>query len=783
MKGLLIAVGAIVCASALFYSVPSGGEGSMRTTPDLWIPSSIPLPGQLIPTGPIRSGHTISQSFVAEKDRLCAIEFLGATYGIPISSGTIRVTIVRSGVQSPGTVAVRQIDARSIADNHYVRVDFPPVPDSAGQHFVMSIEPQNVPPGAMFAVWLTQKDTYRNGEVLVDNSKPPGDLVMTVIHQSSVVETVTSCLTVFSVSVLIAVYFWAIGLAVLLMFKAEAGSLVFVAPAVGMALVGVVSAAGVLAHKWHSINLIGGILLVCFAAATLLKRHESLRSLQLPRPTVFLYVALLAVSCCITSQPQAIPRTEPLGDPWRSFVPMYPADGLIPYESASIVANQLKPSAFVFEPRWSIADRTHLLTLLYLHVCQFFGVTPVHTPQGPWEIVDRSGFWLLRSLAFATNSLVLFGLAAVGSAILDRAGRLIVPALAVLSPFFIFNTFNSWPKFLCSYLILIGIYLLIRRRAAWAGALFALAYWAHPMANLFCLGGCVFTWMLGKNRRASARSAATFAGVVALGVGTTIAFSSGAFHARGGSFYLYPLATGYHAHSARDATVVLRDFHATPVADVLAIRLVNLIRFVFPTDLARSQVGLEPGHIWEGVRWDWLRIYAGSVWGSTGLLLFPVAVFGVYLSRQRRETWAIAFAFMAVPAVGYVVWMGFPMDLGGITSCQPITLIAVIFASIALQSCRQRAAIVIAAAVALEMQFALSIPYEGGAAALALTGLCLAGVGTIWAARRPIDTLDITTTLDVPSREVSAVAAAAASGTQVQAAAPVPRRKTRPHKS
>lgn len=449
---------------------------------------------------------------------------------------------------------------------------------------------------------------------------------------------------------------------------------------------------------------------------------------------------------------------------------------MIPYESASIIANKLNPRAFIFEPGWSIADRTHLLTLLYLHACQFFGITPVHTTEGPWEIVDPSGFWLLRSLAFATNAFVLVGMAAVGSVILHRAGKAIVSALAVLSPFVITNTLYSWPKFLCAYMILIGIYLLMRRKPALAGALFGLAYWAHPMANLFCLGGCVFAWMLGENRRASARSISRFAAVAVLGIGTTIAFSSSVFHVSGGRFYLYPLATGFHTHLSRDRAVVLRDFHATPVADLLAIRMANLIRFVFPTDAARSPVQLQPGQIWDTVKWDWLRLYAGSLWGASGLLLFPVAVFGVYISRQRREAWAMAVAFVAVPALAYVVWMGFLIDLGGLTSCQPMAMVAVMFASMALQSYSQRAAIAIATAVALEMQFALSIPYRGGIVAFGLTGMCLASIGTIWAATR---VTGARTAPDAQSTEVAAIAAP----TSVQTSVPISaRRKTRPRK-
>lgn len=292
----------------------------MRTTPDIWIPPS----GQVVPAGPIHTGHTISQSFVAKRDGLCAVEFLGATYGTPIPSGTIKVTVARSEPRDPGTIAVRQIDARSVADNHYVRIEFPPVRDSAARHFVISIEPQDLPPAAMFTVWLTQKDVYPGGTGFIDAIATPGDLVMTTSHQSSVLETATAYLTVFSVSILIGVYFVVIGLAALLAFNVEAISLAFVAPAAGIALVGAVAVVSVLTRRLHSINLVGALLLACFTAVILFRNREKLLRLQIPRSTVFFYLALIAVSCCITSQPQTIPRSDLPYGPLRSFVPCIP---------------------------------------------------------------------------------------------------------------------------------------------------------------------------------------------------------------------------------------------------------------------------------------------------------------------------------------------------------------------------------------------------------------------------------------------------------------------------
>jgi len=725
MKPVIIAILVVTAVSVVLYfrgGAPS--PSAVHMTTDLLISTG----HDDVPTEPIANLHTFSQTFVGRTDGLSSIEFLAATWGALIPSGSITAVVMMPG--SPQrAVVVHEIDARSILDNHYVGFDFPPIRGSAGAPLQLLLTPHDLPAGSRFSVWLTRRHVYRQGASFVDGLPTgAGELVMTVSRKAFASEVVKSFCIVWFVSISIAVYLFAIGLAILTMFNSDSVTLLYISPAIGVAVIGALSGVGVITGHVRSVNLVGGAVLLLLAIASLARNRHRFKGLQVPAASIFCCLALITISCAITSQPGEIPLADPRDGPWRSFVPMYPADGLIPYESASIIANKLAARDFMFEPKWQISDRTHLLTLLYLHFCQWFRIVPTHVPVGPWEIVDAYGFWLLRSLAFAANSFVVLGIALVGSAILNRTASRMALAVAVIAPFLILNACYTWPKMLCAYLVMVGIYLLVQRKFALAGALFGLAYWAHPFANLISLGALWFAWAIGADRRASFRNAVRFTVALGLVVGAGGLFNGTVFGVKGESLYLYPLDSGFPYHTTNDPEVVLRDFRATPLWDLFAIRLHNLAVFLFPSEMQNVSLPLHPGEIWDRMKWNWFRICLGSLWGTVGLITFVLTVWGIVLSRAKREMLVLAVAFIAVPALAYILWMGYLSDFNGYTVCQVIVPAAMIFAAVALESFSRVTAIAVVTAVSVEMLFALSIPYHDAAVAAGLTALCAAAV-------------------------------------------------------
>jgi hypothetical protein len=724
MKPVIISIGLIVGTSLLLYFDGSPRPTAIRKTPDI-----VAVAAKLATTpGPLANGHTFSQTFIGQTDGLCSIEFLVATYQTSISPGAVTAVLVASTPRRR-ILASKEIEAASISDNHYSRFDFSPILQSKGVVFELLLTPHDLPPSAKFTVWLTAKSAYPGGASYVDRVPTgAGDLVLTASHSTGFLEIVRSFSVVFFVSLAIAVYLVAIGLAALMSIQLDSTALMCISPAVGIAVIGVISGIGVIIGQSRAVNLVGAVIILPLACISLFRGRDRLMRIEMPLLSIGFCVALIALCCAITSQADSIAFADPQDGPWRSFVPMYPADGIIPYESASIIANHLSPSEFLFEPKWQISDRTHLLTLLYLHFCQFFRIVPTHLPVGPWQAVDVFGFWLLRALAFATNSFVLLGVTLVGSMVLGRPGMRIAVALAAVAPFLILNVCYSWPKLLCAYLILVGIYFLLTRRFAWGGALFGLAYWAHPLAEIVAVGGLCFAWFIGADHRSSLRNVVRFAAMVLLAVGAGVGFNAAVFHLKGEALYLYPIDSGFVFHSGHDSEAVIRDFRATPLQDLLAIRLHNLAVFLWPSELGTVPQNLHPGTIWSLMKWKWYRVYLDSLWGAVGIIAFGLAAQGVFLSRRRRDIRLLGIMLIAVPSIVYVLWMGYLLDYNGFTFCQVVVPTTMIFAAIPLGSYSPPIATWIVTAVSLEMLFVLSIAYHDATVALGLMGLCVAAV-------------------------------------------------------
>ncbi len=672
---------------------------------------TVPALAQKIPVGPLITGEEFAQSFTAKRNGLAAIEVLVADYGKPIRAGNI-VASLRLASDLKRVLASEAVPATAVNDNHYLQFNFPVMPHSVGRRYLFTLTSQNLPPGSRFMVWLTAHDAYAGGEASINGKKQPGDMIFTASDRASIADLVWRYAVVVAASLSISAYLVIIGLAAGLVFTRNPAPLLFIAPAIGLSIVAVLGFASVVANSLAAANIAGGTIIFLASLMVLFLKRRSLSKLVIPRSVVILYVAVVLMACLITSEPKSVKYADPTDGPWRSYASMYPADGLIPYEAASVIANHLNPREFLFEPGWSITDRTHLLTVVYLHFCQFLRITPTHLPQGPSDIVDHYGFWLLRATAFATNSFFIFGLYLVGTLVLPSARtRTLALALTCLSVFVLVNASYTWPKFTCAYMLMVGAYFLLSGRFAAAGLLYGLAYWAHPMASMFGLAAFLAAFFGAANLRRSFRQALAFGSVFAVMLAATALFNSLYFHLPGGAFWMYPLDVRYHAHATQNLAVVLRELRFVTIPDLVAIRLHNFIRFLFPADLARTSLYLQPGDIWSEVKWNWLRIYGDSLWGSVGLILFPISVYGALISYSEPLCRRLIWAFLITPVIAYILWIGFLFDAGGYTTCQPIALIAMLFAARGMSSWNSRTVLTVLALISSETLFAISIPY------------------------------------------------------------------------
>jgi len=247
------------------------------------------------------------------------------------------------------------------------------------------------------------------------------------------------------------------------------------------------------------------------------------------------------------------------------------------------------------------------------------------------------------------------------------------------------------------------------------------------------VGGIVMTWAMAANRRESLVRSGQFVAGLAAPMAASAVFSSLVLHARSaGAFYLYPLNSNFHWLERDEPAKVWAGFRNTPWVALIAIRMHNLMLFLFPSDPAEVVLRIHIEEIWDAVKWKWYRIYHGaSLWGATGLLTFPLAVWGIVQTWADRRMRLLAIAFLMIPSALYVLWMGYLLDYNGYTTCQPLVAVALCFAGIALGGRSERTAMILGTVMAVEMIFALSIAYHDLAVSALMVAAAMAGVAAI----------------------------------------------------
>ena len=111
--------------------------------------------------GPLHDGDSLMQSFVAHGNDLSRVEIEVATYTKVIPSGWLRIQLLEG--TGDREVASWRIPLSGVADNSFVALDFPPIPDSQNKPYAIVIEPNQAPAGYAVTVWLSDHDVYPDG--------------------------------------------------------------------------------------------------------------------------------------------------------------------------------------------------------------------------------------------------------------------------------------------------------------------------------------------------------------------------------------------------------------------------------------------------------------------------------------------------------------------------------------------------------------------------------------------------------------------------------------------
>ncbi len=192
------------------------------------------------------------------------------------------------------------------------------------------------------------------------------------------------------------------------------------------------------------------------------------------------------------------------------------SDSRLPYHVAQLAGLRQKtdsPFARELYGTWTFSDRGQLVALAVTPLV-LAGPTymPDHKPGEVWTVFDPQGFAAYRfsMIVFAASCLLMvFG---VSRLFLPEDWSLFAVLVTATAPFFVHETYFTWPKMEAAAFVLLAGYLVLRARFLLAGLALGLGYMCHPSALLstpailgliillpkFARTGHVFSWREAK---------------------------------------------------------------------------------------------------------------------------------------------------------------------------------------------------------------------------------------------------------------------------------------------
>ena len=124
-----------------------------------------------VPAGEITAGSWMGQTFRSTEPNLDRVEVLLATFQRRNHVPLLFSLAENPSVEAPLRTVVAQADA--IGDNQYYTFVFPPIPDSAGKTFLLTLESPEGAPGDAFTAWLGDCDCYPDGMAFLNGEGQP----------------------------------------------------------------------------------------------------------------------------------------------------------------------------------------------------------------------------------------------------------------------------------------------------------------------------------------------------------------------------------------------------------------------------------------------------------------------------------------------------------------------------------------------------------------------------------------------------------------------------------
>ncbi len=324
-------------------------------------------------------------------------------------------------------------------------------------------------------------------------------------------------------------------------------------------------------------------------------------------------------------------------------------DNYIPYRQAQFFVNRSDPARDSFISEWGVTffQRTPLMGAV---VANYFNLLDDAPPSAYIWSVDAPDpahtFIKFQIIAQILNGLFVLPAFFILIKLFNRKTALITSLFLVISQFFIYNAFFSWPKSLVAFFILTSWLLLIKRGSAntvLAGAVTGIAYLTHDLTSLYVGTSIVYLLCLRRFRDIGWFLLPCF--VIAA---PWLWLTSLKYH-KTSSFIYYPFSVS-GIPPVDQGGAVLHKFLKTSPLTIIYIRFKSLFYLLSPYQLF-SRGGQElSSRFWA------LGLY--SVPGALGLgLLIPAYVSIVTLFKK---TWPVA-VFILMPVILFVLVTGWSL--------------------------------------------------------------------------------------------------------------------------
>jgi hypothetical protein len=125
-----------------------------------------------MPVGEILPGNTITQTFIAETDKLRSVSILMATY-MRKNTSILKFTLLN---ENNDVVVHKSVDTSTLLDNQFYDFEFSSIEKSEAKRFSIQITAISGVPGASVTAWMSKSDIYPLGTLNVNGKPVEGDL-------------------------------------------------------------------------------------------------------------------------------------------------------------------------------------------------------------------------------------------------------------------------------------------------------------------------------------------------------------------------------------------------------------------------------------------------------------------------------------------------------------------------------------------------------------------------------------------------------------------------------